>query len=187
MTVQGTRDTSEEADLLMKAGTGDTEAFRRLYSLMARPLFSMSVRILGNESDAEDAVQESFVKIWTHAGAYDPRRSLPFTWAATIVRRTSIDSLRRRGARAAAPGADDPGLEVAVDETVRASAEGHEAEEQARRRLRLAPDGPRRALELALFSGLTHSEISGKLKVPPGTVKTWIRRGLADLKEALHE
>ena len=160
-------DDQAEAELLARIGAGEREAFRTLYGRMARPLFSMAMRILQNECDAEEALQDSFVKVWNGAARYDPRRSRPFTWAATIVRRASIDRLRKRRFF----GEDSPEMEPAeasVGEAARSGAQESEARAEVRRRLAAAPDGPRRALELALYSGLSHAQIASELKAPPG-------------------
>jgi len=86
----------EEACLLARMGVGDREAFRELYSRYSAPLFSLAVRMVGDFGQAEELVQDTFLKIWRNAASFDPRRSRPFTWAVTITRRTCIDHLRKR-------------------------------------------------------------------------------------------
>jgi RNA polymerase sigma-70 factor (ECF subfamily) len=180
----------EEACLLAQVGAGDREAFRLLYARYSAPLFSLAIRLVGDVSDAEEMLQDSFVKIWRHAASYDSRKSRPFTWAVTIMRRTCIDQLRRRRrlpmteplpADAGAP----PGCYAG--ETVRREAEAREDSERLLGALAEVPQVQRRALELALFSGLTQSEIAQHLEQPVGTVKSWIRRGLLDLRTTLND
>lgn len=177
---------AEEAFLLARVGAGDRDSFRELYARYSVPLFSLVMRFVGDHGVAEELLQDVFVKLWRGAPAYDPKKSRPFTWAVTIARRVCIDHLRRHRR--------EPGLEEFTDdvlaggeggETVRASAESHEDSERLRGALAGFPAPQRRALELALFSSLTHTEIAGRLKQPVGTIKSWIRRGLLDLGATL--
>lgn len=175
----------EEACLLAKAGAGDREAFRQLYARYGAPLLSLAVRLVGNVGEAEELLQDAFVKIWRNAASYDSHRSRPFTWAVTVLRRTCIDHLRRRRhvpftvpLLADTPAQAD---RLAVDPT-RLAAEAREDSERLHGALASAPATQRRALELALFSEMTHAEIAQCLEQPVGTVKSWIRRGLIELR-----
>jgi RNA polymerase sigma-70 factor (ECF subfamily) len=176
---------AEEARLLARIGTGDREALRELYARYKAPLFSLAVRLLGNAGESEELLQDTFVKVWQHAASYDARKSRPFTWAVTILRRGGIDALRRRGRRVATQPLDLGTEPAAAGETARGAAEAHEDAERLRGALASLPPDPRRALELALFSALTQSEIAQRLRQPVGTVKSWIRRGLLDLRATL--
>jgi RNA polymerase sigma-70 factor, ECF subfamily len=181
---------TEEIQLLADVAGGDRAAFRDLYTRYSAPLFSLAVRLVGDHGAAEEALQDAFVKIWRNAHAYDPRKSRPFTWAVTILRRTCIDHLRKHGrAPAAVPLPDDesaaPGLYTR--ENVRRTAETRETTEAVRSALSTIAQPQRSALELALYSTLTHSEIAARLSQPVGTIKTWIRRGLLDLRATLKD
>jgi len=178
----------EETGLLALVGRGDREAFRLLYARYSGPLFSLAVRLVGNPGEAEELLQDAFVKIWRNAASYDSRKSRPFTWVVTILRRTCIDHLRKRRhvpptmplvPEAAAPS------DFSTGEDGRRAAEVHEEEDRLQGALAEIPLNQRRALDLALFSGLTHSEIARNLDQPVGTVKSWIRRGLLDLRTVL--
>jgi|HubBroStandDraft_1064217.scaffolds.fasta_scaffold607810_1 RNA polymerase sigma-70 factor (ECF subfamily) len=178
----------EEACLLAQTGVGDREAFRRLYAIYSAPLLSLAVRLVGDIGEAEELLQDAFMKIWRNAASYDSRKSRPFTWAVTVMRRTCIDHLRKRQRTPAAtplPADDHAMFEHSASDTVRRSAEAGEDSERLRGALAGAPPGQRRALELALFSGMTHTEIAQRLEQPVGTVKSWIRRGLLDLRNTL--
>jgi RNA polymerase sigma-70 factor, ECF subfamily len=180
----------EEACLLAQAGAGDREAFRGLYTRYSAPLFSLAVRIVGDSGEAEEILQDSFVKIWRNAASFDSRRSRPFTWAVTILRRTCIDHLRRRRRLPlTTPLPSDGGAaEVcSTGETVRREAETREDSERVLGALEGVPASQRLALELALFSGMTQAEIAQRLEQPMGTVKSWIRRGMLDLRTSLNE
>jgi RNA polymerase sigma-70 factor (ECF subfamily) len=178
----------EESQLLARMGAGDREAFRELYARYSRPLYSLAVRLVGDAGEAEEQLQDAFVKIWQNAAAYDARKSRPFTWAVTITRRTCIDRLRRRRLQVpTAPfaGGDDGPVAVAPDRGAGEIAESREDSERLHGALADIPPGQRTALELALFSALTHFEIARQLDQPVGTVKSWIRRGLLGLRTTL--
>jgi len=180
----------EEACLLAQVGAGNREAFRLLYARYSAPLFSLAIRLVGDVGDAEEMLQDAFVKIWRHAASYDSRKSRPFTWAVTIMRRTCFDLLRkRRRLPMTAPLAADAGAlpGYSSGETVRREAEAREDSERLLGALADSPPIQRRALELALFSGMTQSEIAQHLEQPVGTVKSWIRRGLLDLRTTLND
>ncbi len=189
-TSQETEAIIEETRLLAQAGAGDREAIRQLYARYSAPLFSLAIRLVGNVGDAEEALQDAFVKIWRSAASYDPRKSRPFTWAVTVLRRTCIDHLRkRRRIPQASPllDGDDAAIDVSPGASVRRAAESRDDSERIRGALSEALPNQRRALELALFSGMTHTEIAQRLEQPVGTVKSWIRRGLLDLRSTLNE
>ena len=180
----------EEACLLAQAGDGDREAFRGLYARYSAPLFSLAVRIVGDPGEAEEALQDAFVKIWRNAASFDSRKSRPFTWAVTILRRTCIDHLRRRRRllfTTPLPTDDGAPEGCSSGETVRRETEAREDSERVLGALEGVPANQRRALELALFSGMTHDEIARRLEQPIGTVKSWIRRGMLDLRTTLNE
>ncbi len=178
----------EEIGLLARTGVGDREAFRELYARYSVPLYSLAVRLVGDTGDAEELLQDAFVKIWRNAAAYDPRLSRPFTWAVTITRRLCIDYLRKRRRRPTAVPLPEEGRaspEVAASENVRRASEAQEDSARLAGALAEIPPDQRRALELALYSELTHVEIAQRLAQPVGTIKSWIRRGLLDLRSTL--
>lgn len=181
---------TEEIQLLARVATGDRAAFHRLYSHYSPALFPLAIRLLGDRGAAEEALQDTFVKIWRHAPGYDARLSRPFTWAVTILRRTCIDHLRKhRHARHATPLPDDANApaEFSSGENIRRTTEVQETTQRLRTALATIDPPQRDALELALFSTLTHPEIAARLGQPLGTVKTWIRRGLLGLRTTLHD
>jgi len=180
---------AEEIALLAQAGAGDRDAFRRVYARYSGPLFALAVRLVGDPGDAEELLQDAFVKIWRNAAAYDARKSRPFTWVVTILRRTCIDHLRkRRRAPVTTPMPDGAGAppDVAGADAVRLAVDNDDEADRLRGALAEIPPGQRSALELALFSDLTHAEIARRLEQPPGTVKSWIRRGLLGLRATLN-
>lgn len=178
----------EEIALLAAIGNGGREAFRELYGRYSAPLFSLALRFVGDTGAAEEVLQDACLKIWRNAGSYDPQKSRPFTWAVTILRRTAIDHLRKHHRTPAAlplPADDFAPTELTLGENARRTAEGNETSARVRGVLATLAPPQRDALELALFSTFTHAEIAARLAQPLGSVKTWIRRGLADLRQTL--
>ena len=166
--------------LLAAVALRDRGAFRRLYDASAAHLFGLSLRILKDRALAEEAVQEAYVQIWQHAGEYRSERGHPLAWMGSIARYRALDALRRRPEQISLDG--DESVFVAPQ----LMAEPGPAPEAALQRcMERLPDETRRALQLAFVEGYTHGELSRRLRVPLGTLKSWIRRGLARLRECL--
>jgi RNA polymerase sigma-70 factor (ECF subfamily) len=183
-------DAAEEAQLLAAVAAGDREAFRQLYARYSAPLFSLAIRLVGDAGTAEEVLQDTFVKLWKHSAAYDARKSRPFTWAVTILRRTCIDQLRKQRRHppgAALPEDDNATEEFFTRETTRQTTEVNETTERLHAALTTLSAPQRAAVELALFSTLTQAEIAARLAQPIGSIKTWIRRGLLELRATLNE
>lgn len=177
-----------DSGLLARVGVGDRDAFRELYARYSAPLFSLAVRIVGNAGEAEELLQDTFVKIWRHAASHDPAKSRAFTWAVTILKRTCIDHLRKRRSRPVTTTLVSESIEDrSAREAGPRTAEAREDAERLRRALAEIPPEPRSALELALFSEMTQFEIAQRLGQPIGTVKSWIRRGMLGLRATLND
>ena len=172
-------------EALVATGGEDRAAFGRVYRLTSSKLFGICLRICGNRQAAEDVLQEVYLTIWKRAGGYDPGRSSPITWLATIARNRSIDWRRSRGNLAvdvlpeALPEPTDPSL-LALDAVLLDEADRH---------LHRCLDGldaqQREAIRTAFFDGLTYAELATRAAVPLGTMKSRVRRGLARLRECL--
>jgi RNA polymerase sigma-70 factor (ECF subfamily) len=174
-----------ERAIVERMAAGDGEALRELYDIHARAVYSLALRILRVQSDAEDVVQEVFVQAWRQASRYDATRGTVAGWLLMQARSRSIDRLRARQARPERSederATDPPDSSAGPDiQVVRG--------EQARRVRQALEDLPRlqrTALELAYYEGLTHVEIAEQLEQPLGTIKTRIRQGLLKLRQAL--
>lgn len=165
----------------------DSEAaLRELYDLTSGKLYGVALRVVGNRDWAEDVLQEAYLNIWRIAGDYRAVLSPPMAWMGVIVRSRALDFLRRRASERA-----DAGLELsdAISETVAGDSpnpmDTTQASEQAwalHECLRKLEARQREVVSLAYLRDLSHSELAEQLKLPLGTVKTWIRRGLDQLR-----
>jgi len=171
---------------LERMARGDHEALAELYDRHGRLVFSLALRILRDQGDAEDIVQDVFSQAWRQAARYESSRGNVIAWLLNLTRSRAIDRLRGRRARPDTAAGDPstlelPDLSQPVDEQIALSTEAA--------RIRAAVDElsvlQRVAIELAFYEGLTHVEIAERLELPLGTVKTRIRQGLLKLKERL--
>jgi RNA polymerase sigma-70 factor (ECF subfamily) len=167
---------AELDNLLCGAADGDKSAFRELYLRTAPRQLAIARRILARDDLAEEAVQDAYVSIWQSAARFEPDAGSALGWITAIVRRRAIDRLR------ASPWLRQ---EVAELETA-GEAQGWSADRMALEEC-LASLGPsvRRAIRLAYLYGLSHTQLSQKLDVPLGTLKSQLRRGLATLRDCL--
>jgi RNA polymerase sigma-70 factor (ECF subfamily) len=172
-----------DEDLMSFVPHGDKEALGTLYDRHSRTAYSLAYRMMGNRPAAEDLVQEAFLQVWRTAGSYRVERGTVRTWLLSIVRYRGIDHLRSSASRrrmqdraeAVAPTSQPS---EAFDQSWRNS-----QNEQVRAALRGLPLNQHNVLELAYFSGYTHTEIAELLEVPLGTVKGRMRVGLKKLRE----
>jgi len=172
------------AETLVKVGSEDRAAFRDLYDLTSAKLFGICLRICGQREAAEDVLHEVYLIVWRRAGAWEPGRASPITWLATIARNRAIDWRRSAGGRPTTTLDDAPDL---PDLTPDAEAGLVAAGERHRLVDCLAEldDRQRDSIRTAFFDGVTYADIAARAAVPVGTAKSWIRRGLARLKDCL--
>ena len=174
--------------LMGEVAAGDVDALARLYDRYAGELFGVAVRILGEAADAEEVVADAFTRVWRSADRYDPARGSVAAWLVTIARNRAIDRLRIRRGREEARQTVQPevlGLVAVVVEDPERYASRAEYLENVRSALDALSAEQRRAIDLALYGGLSHSEIARSLGEPLGTVKTRIRTGMEKLKASL--
>lgn len=181
-------DLDQEIELLKRVGKGDRRAFSDLYDRFAGVLFATAYRILNNQEGAEDVLQDVFVQIWEKAPLYDSARGKPLTWAVTLTRNKAIDrlrSLQRRGRLQEQVKQEASVFDQFDDRSSLDAVEAVEKGQLVREAITKLSKDQREAIELAFFSGLTQTEIAGKLNEPLGTVKARIRRGMMRLRETL--
>lgn len=169
--------------LLVRVATGDRAALRSVYVRQSTRLFGIAMAILRDRNAAADVMQDAFLRVWQRAGQFDATRGDASVWLSSIVRYAALDVARRRGREIPT---DDPDLgdsPVGPDALDRLS----EAEDGDRLRVCLDQLDPknRDGIVLAFVHGLSHPEISARLALPLGTVKSWIRRGLMHLRECM--
>jgi len=162
------------------------QALRELYDLTSAKLYGVAWRVTGNRDWAEDALQEAYLNIWRIAGDYRVALSPPMAWMGVIVRSRSLDFLRRRASERADAALV---LDDAIQETLAGDQpnpmDTTQASEQAwalHECLRKLESKQREVVSLAYLRDLSHGELAEQLKLPLGTVKTWIRRGLEQLR-----
>jgi RNA polymerase sigma-70 factor (ECF subfamily) len=169
------------AGALARAAADDRSAFRDLYALTSRLVFGIVLAIVRKREIAEEVTQDAYLCIWRRAASYDPAKGNPLAWIAAIARNRAIDRLRAEQTRGFVTADDElPEIDDGIDHA------GRTVESMTVRRLLagLRPEH-RQALLLAYFRGYTNTELAAVLGVPVGTVKSWLRRGLIALKEAL--
>jgi len=178
-----------DGDALAAAAGGDGSGLATLYDRYARVVYSLALRIVQVEAEAEDVVQDVFSQMFRQAARYDQRRGTVSSWLLTIARTRAIDRVRARKRlpdsrfgrepEAAAENVPDPRADqesqTLTDEQVT----------RVRRALGNLPAEQRKAIELAYYDGLSQSEIAAQLKEPLGTVKSRIRSAMTKLRDAL--
>ncbi len=170
-------------DLLLKVANGDRAAFRALYAKAGPKLYAICLRMMRTRDQADDVYQETFVKVWERSWQFDPAKGEGLAWLATVTRHCALDRLRRV-----------PKNHVTIDDVVTheidmaTSFEMHAglADSRGLRRcLGALRDDHRNAVVLAYVNGLTHEELAERLGRPLGTIKSWVKRGLEQLKDCM--
>ena len=175
---------SDEA-LVALAARSEQSALAELYDRFGRPAYGLALRVLRDETLAEDAVQDAFLTIWRSAARYVPERGKASAWILTLVHRRAVDLVRREQRRRADSfdAAESSTPAPAVDEEAWLRLQ----RERVQGALRQLPDQQREALELAYYGGFTQSELAERLGQPLGTIKSRMFLGLGRLRELLGE
>jgi RNA polymerase sigma factor (sigma-70 family) len=173
---------SDEAVVALTARS-DEVALAELYDRYGRIAYGLALRVLRDESLAEDAVQEAFLAIWRGASRFIPERAKASTWILTLVHRRAVDLVRREERRRAdpLPDGDVGGQERSAEDSAWLRLERERVQEALSR----LPDQQREAIELAYYGGFTQSELAERLGEPLGTIKSRMFAGLARLRELL--
>jgi RNA polymerase sigma factor (sigma-70 family) len=172
------------SDALSVVAQGDRAALRAIYEAEAPRMLSVAMRLLRRHALAEEAVHDTFVQIWRKAATFDPAKGEARSWLYALLRHRALNILRGEARidlvddfepmRLEAPEEDAETLVVRLSDT-----------SALRRCLERLEPIRRKAILLAYVEGLSHGELAGRLGVPLGTMKSWIRRSLAALKECM--
>ncbi len=169
---------------LLACAAGDRAALRVLYDSEAPRMIGVALRVLRRRALAEEAVQDAFVQIWRKAASFDPTRGDGRTWIYAILRNRALNILRGESRTDLVD--DFAPMELASEEDDPETLVTKLSEAGALRRCLERLDGERRqAILLAYVHGLSHGELAGRMGVPLGTAKSWIRRSLGTLRECL--
>ncbi len=189
----GTTPTDQELmDLLDRIAAQDEPALRSLYEATSSRLYGLALRILRHKDWAEDVLQDSYLHIWRSASGYRGTLSPPLAWMGLVVRSRALDFLRRRRAERLHLNEEFDEAQLAAhgggDDESQGPLQLTEASEQAvalYQCLERLEGRQREVVSLAYLRDLSHGELAGQLQLPLGTVKTWIRRGLEQLRRCL--
>lgn len=179
-------DRDEIEDLIARVALKDRAAFELLYDRVSAKLFGVSLRVLNKRSAAEDAMQDTFVKIWNNADRYQSNGLSPMTWLITIARNTAIDRLRAR--KKGHQDIDTPGLDLvspgpSPEQYAVASSEASKLSHC----LDTLDADRGAAIRGAYLDGETYADLAERFKVPLNTMRTWLRRGLIALRECMSQ
>ncbi|MHB2167399.1 sigma-70 family RNA polymerase sigma factor [Alsobacter sp. R-9] len=169
---------------LRRCAAGDRASLRAIYDQEASRMLGIAVRLLRRRDLAEEAVQDTFLKIWNSAAMFDEARGDPRAWMYTILRNRALSILRGESRTDLVDDFEPMGLEAPGENPEQAMARLSDAGALKHCLERIDPVR-RQAILLAYVNGLTHGEIAGRMQIPLGTIKSWIRRSLMALKECL--
>jgi RNA polymerase sigma-70 factor, ECF subfamily len=175
---------SDEAVVAL-AARSDEVAFAELYDRYGNVAYGLALRVVRDETLAQDAVQDAFLAIWRGAARFVPERGKASTWILTLVHRRAVDLVRREQRRRTEPL--EPGEPVAGQPSAEDVAWLRLERERVQAALRKLPDAQREAIELAYYGGYTQSELAERLGQPLGTVKSRMFAGLTRLGELLDQ
>lgn len=174
-----------DGDLLVRLQNRDPQALAELYDRYGRMVYSLIVRMVEDRAIAEDLVQETFLRVWNRVAGFDSEQGAVGPWLMAVARNRAIDYVRYRGRR------PERGFEFTETENpaLFADPRDHRAQIDTLNQLRSAlgklNQQQREAIELAYFEGMSQTEIAERMRQPLGTVKTWMRRALQQMREHL--
>jgi len=180
-----------DAALMERILQRDSSALEALYDRYGRPVYSVVLRIAQHPSSAEEIVQDVFLQLWRSADRFQIERGPLEPWLYTMARNRALDFLRLKREKQRRREDSDSDILPSAVAFVRPDPEGDIDRERRAEKIRTLmtslPESQRRAIELAFFEGLSHSEIAATTGEALGTVKSWIRNGLLRLRESLGE
>jgi RNA polymerase sigma-70 factor, ECF subfamily len=184
MGLQGMLTSPELVWLLAAVAKGDEVAFERLYQATRAKLYGVVLRILRRADLADEVMQETYFKVWSSAGQFDPAVASPITWMLAIARNRAIDLVRRKSERSIEE--EPEAMEIAADTPDPLAT--REMNEQLKRLLACMgrlDEERRRLVLLAYYTGWSREQLAAEFDKPVNTIKTWLRRALFDIRECL--
>ena len=186
-----TIDPQEEVELLNRIILKDEKALKKLYSLYSRIIYSIVLRIVRRQEDAEEILQNVFLQVWDKAASFQERKGSVYTWLLTMARNRAIDRIRSKGYK---NNSETITFENEIigesgkysDSVITALVAG-ERMEKVREALKQLSADQREVIELIYFEGFTQSEIAARINIPIGTVKTRSRQAMLKLHGLLSE
>jgi RNA polymerase sigma-70 factor (ECF subfamily) len=172
-----------DLDLMQGVARGDPEAVSGLYDRFGSLVFRMAFQVLPKRDEAEDAVQEIFVRLWRTAGRYDPSRAALVTWVMLISRRYLVDRLRRTRSSLKAGALDEKQVNLESGEHPAIASERRERFAHLMKRIERLPELQRTVVTRAYLQGQTLRQIGEELNTPLGTIKSALSRALVRLRE----
>ena len=183
----GTLDTDRIEHLIARVALGDRSAFSELYDATSAKLFGVTLRILRDRGEAEDVLQEVFLRVWRRADRYGANGYSPMTWLITIARNASIDRIRAKKVAGRESGDGLDAAEQLADSRPSPEAEAVAASERVRldRCLDELKNEKAGAVRGAYLDGDSYQDLADRYGVPLNTMRTWLRRSLLKLRECL--
>jgi RNA polymerase sigma-70 factor (ECF subfamily) len=167
--------------LLQACGQGNRLAFETLYRVTSSRLFGVCLRYLGDRAEAEEVLQEVYTSVWLKASTFDPRLSAAITWLATIARHKAIDRRRAQQRHESLDGLE----ESPTTESVAEAFEAYRQRRQIDLCLETLGKDQQTYIRVAFFEGYSYAELAARHRIALGTMKSWIRRGLLQLRACL--
>ncbi len=177
-------DRDELSRTLIRVAAGDQQAFSELYQRTSAKLFGVCLRMLVDRGEAEEVLQEIYTTVWRRAESFNAKRASAITWLIALARNKAIDRLRQRHENMPTHDID---LEHLVDQEPGPATQAEASQEYQRLQhcLEALEPNQQQSVRAAFFSGSTYNELAARCNVPLGTMKSWIRRGLLQLRTCL--
>jgi RNA polymerase sigma-70 factor (ECF subfamily) len=175
---------NELSGLIEQVARGDRAALAAVYERTSAKLYGVCLRVARDRDAAEDILQDVYLKVWNRAGRFDRTCGSPITWLCAVARNAAIDWVRKHGAPVLPAADPDDASSADLGEAMEVMA-ADEGRAHIFDCLESLPDQQQRAIRLAFFDGSSHSELASIMQVPLGTTKSWIRRGLLQLRGCL--
>ena len=174
-----------DGDLLVRLQGRDSRALGELYDRYGRMAFGLILRMVQDRGIAEDLVQETFMRVWNRVGSFDSEQGAIGPWLLAVARNRALDYLRYKGRRPESSIDAQETENPALFADTQADPLRFDVARQVKTALSRLTEAQREAIELAYFEGMSQTEIAERMRQPLGTVKTWMRRALQQMREEL--